>query len=142
MCYLTCILFIVRIFFFCLCSCLVFLGVNIAMAEEVSIVFNDAGYVPFFSAGEENSDGEYEGEGMFIDFLDAFENAHPEHTIRRIRLPRPRANMMISTGEVDGYALMSPVFMDTKGGTFLFLRENMVHHGCGFCQSKQCQMLF
>ncbi|MGE4551529.1 MAG: transporter substrate-binding domain-containing protein [Desulfovibrionaceae bacterium] len=49
--------------------------------------------------------------GLFIDFLDAFEQAHPEFTIQRVMLPRRRKDLWMRTGQAQVCALNAPEFV-------------------------------
>ncbi|MBU1612474.1 MAG: transporter substrate-binding domain-containing protein [Proteobacteria bacterium] len=91
-----------------------------ATAEEVVLLFNDSGYMPFFSGDPGSEYLQYNGHGMLVDFLDAFEAKYPQHSIRRILVPRERANRMITEGTAEGYALNSPLFAGSLSDQFTF----------------------
>ena len=106
-------------------SCL-FIALTLAMwlvpmrrpgAENVSLLFNDSGYMPFFTF--EHGGGDGPGRGMLIDFFDAFEAACPMHHIHRVVVPRKRANAMVAEGLADGYALQNPMFVKGLGDAFV-----------------------
>lgn len=91
-----------------------------AVADDIVLLFNDAGYMPFFSNEYGTNKGQFAGKGMFVDFLDAFEAAYPRHSIKRVLVPRRRANRMIEVGAADGFALQSPLFFNDPGGHYRF----------------------
>lgn len=90
-----------------------------ARAENVSLLFNDSGYMPFFTFEHDRDGGVGAGRGMLIDFFAAFEAAFPEHRIHRVVVPRRRANAMAAEGLADGYALQSPMFVKGLGDAFV-----------------------
>lgn len=49
--------------------------------------------------------------GLFVDFLEAFEAGHPQYDIQRVTLPRKRISHALRQGEVDAFALNSPLFV-------------------------------
>jgi len=56
--------------------------------------------------------------GMYIDFLERFENAYPEFKIIKRTLPRKRLDIWMKTGEAHAFSLNSPMF--AKSDDYLF----------------------
>ncbi len=82
------------------------------------MVFGQGDYPPFYMADPAKPDAEAM-QGMFIEFLDAFEKAHPEYPIEKRRLSRMRLDAWMEMGKADAMSLNSPLFVD-KPDRFAF----------------------
>lgn len=91
-----------------------------AEVEGRVIIFSANGYMPFCSSTAGASPLDYDGSGMFVDLLDAFEKEHPDCALRRVLLPRARINTWLSNGFAAAYSLHSPLFniLSTQGYVF------------------------
>lgn len=83
-----------------------------AEPEEITIVFFQAGYPPFYMADAEG--------GMYPDFLEAFALAHPEFNIIWKGLPRKRIDPAMESGDAQASSLTSPMFVGEKAADYLF----------------------
>lgn len=88
-------------------------------AEEIVMVFG-AGYPPFYPEGKPNGTDDTLDTGMFIDFLRAFEEAHPGYEIKKVRLPRMRMDEWMAEGRADAFSLNSPLFVRDNPDNYVF----------------------
>lgn len=66
-------------------------------------------YPPFYRM---QPDGTWHG--LFSQFLDAFQQAHPQYRINRVDMPRKRMDHALLQGKLDAFALNSPMFVPMR----------------------------
>lgn len=93
-----------------------------AAAERIVMVFGP-GYPPFYCMGDVDRPQALPMTGAFIDFLTAFERAHPEFIIEKRRLPRVRMDDALRNGEAQAFSLNSPLFVAEKDKELLRFSE-------------------
>lgn len=96
------------VWFVCLMCLLLGVAGNIQAAEpeEIVIVLFYGGYPPFYMEGLE--------EGMYVDFIKAFDEQSPEFTIMLESLSRKRIDMAIEQGDAQASGLTNPMFVGEK----------------------------
>lgn len=74
--------------------------------EEIIVVFFYAGYPPFYMEGLE--------EGMFVDFIKAFDEQSADFTIVLEGLSRKRIDRAMEQGEAQASSLTNPIFVSEE----------------------------
>lgn len=98
-----------------------------ASANEYIMVFGGR-YPPFYWMGKVDG-SEKTGRGMFIDFLDAFEEEHPDMHIRRICLPRKRMDEWLIDGRADAFSLNAEMFVSPEHKKHMVFTEPLWRSG-------------
>lgn len=90
-------------------------NVPAAEPENIEIVFFYGGYAPFYMEGLE--------EGIYIDFIKAFDQQSPAFTITLTPLSRKRIDLAIGQGEVQASGLTNPMFVgEQQAASTLFTK--------------------
>ncbi|MFW6263299.1 MAG: substrate-binding periplasmic protein [Thermotogota bacterium] len=95
--------------FFLMFILVVFCFLGFAENKEITMLFG-GGYPPFYLEGPEDGKTPVE-QGMFVDFLEKFEEEYG-YTITKIRLPRKRMDLWMSSGQAQAFSLNNPMFVE------------------------------